>query len=412
MGSSSDIELEPRSEGPGPSEVHELLGSASRRSTGSRLVIGLGIVAAVALLSAAGIATWANRQFGEIPTFAEHAPGVVASTGSVLDTTAAAPGTAIGDLTAGIDSPPPVTLPAERGVTFLLFSTGSEALSADAARRLSIPADRASQSDGLTDSIMLVVVYPETGQVGVLSIPRDLYIPQIGDRINTIFNRSGPRALATTVARITGLPVDHMLAVNFSAFGDLTDAVGGVDVWVDGPARDLNTGFEVARPGCVHMDATMALAFARSRHWEIDSGTGWRLDASADDFGRIRRQQALIRAAIEKLASPSGLGSISGAIGVAQRDLIVDPDLDFRQVSGLALDMLGNDQTSISTFSYAGVPGWAGAASVVYTNAQANAAGLAAMQHLLAGQPVDVAAAGGTPAPPAAGPVAATGHSC
>lgn len=377
-----------------------------RRSTRSKVLRGLGVVATILVLAAAGFAYWANQQFNRIPTFAETAPGWVPPPETFPTETSVAATAAPADVAKGIDAPnaPPPPPPGERGVTFLIFSTGSDRLSAADAKRLNIPPDRATMSDGLTDSIMVVTAYPKTGQVGVLSIPRDLYIPQIGDRINTVYNRSGPRALALTVGRMTGLPIDHMLAVNFSAFGELTDAVGGVDLWVDGPARDVNTGFEVKQSGCVHMDATKALAFARSRHWEVYGAGGWQNDASASDFGRMRRQQLLVRAALKKLVTPSGLGMIGPVTGVAQRALIVDPELDFRGTSALGLDMLRSPNTAIRTYSYAGTVGWAGAASVVYTDARANAAPLAAMQHLLRGEPVD---ASGAPAPPAAGPEAA-----
>jgi LCP family protein required for cell wall assembly len=407
MGTSSDIERAPEPP-PGPGDPTPIEG---RRPARRRVLVGVGVLVVVVLAATATVVWWADRQFAAIPTFAESAPGYVdvGDDGTLPpDTAADATGTTIGELTSGIDGPTPVVPSGPRGVTYLVFSTGSRGLDASDAQHLQIPADRASMADGLTDSIMLAVVYPATGQVGELSIPRDLYIPQIGDRINTIYNRSGPRALAVLVAKITGMPVDHMVAVNFSAFGDLTDAVGGVDLWVDGPARDLNTGFHADHSGCMHMDAATALAFARSRHWEVGDGVTWRLDASADDFGRIRRQQRLIRAAGRKLATPAGIGKLSSVAAVAQRDLIVDPDLDLRDASSTALGLLRSDQTTIQTFSYAGTPGWAGAASVVYTNAAANAGPLAAMQRLLAGQPVD-ASAGGSPTrvsvPGAAAPV-------
>ncbi|MBI2704892.1 MAG: LCP family protein [Actinobacteria bacterium] len=379
-----------------------------RRSLRSKVLRSVSIAATIVVLAAAGFVIWLNRRLDEIPTFAESAPGWVGPPETFSPDITVAATTPPPDVTKGIDGPstPPPPPPGERGTSFLIFSTGSQRLSADDARRLNIPPDRAVMSDGLTDSIMVVVVYPKNGQVGILSIPRDLYIPQLNDRINTIYVRSGPRALALTVGRMTGLPIDHMIAVNFSAFGELTDAVGGVDLWVDGPARDVKTGFEVKASSCVRMDGATALAFARSRRWEVFDGASWRVDSSATDFGRIKRQQALVRAAAKKLASPAGLGMIGTITGVAQRTLIVDPELDFRAVSALGLDMLRSASTTIQTFSYAGTAGWAGAASVVYTDARANAATLAALQRLLRGERVE-AAAGGTPAPPAAGPEAA-----
>lgn len=369
--------------------------------TSHRVLSAVGAVVLVVALLAGGLAWWTKRQVEEIPTFDEAAPGLVTGdVGTTLPATTSStdPGVPVSDAPP-VESLPP---PGERAYTYLVFSTGSDALSPADAERLQIPPDRAAMSDRLTDSIMLVVVHPKTHEVGVLSIPRDLYLPAIGDRINTVFIRSGPRALAETVGRLTGLPIDHMVAVNFTAFGELADAIGGVDLWVDGPARDLNTGFETDRSGCMHMDAATSLAYARSRHWEVRTPGGWQL-YTADDFGRIERQQRFLRAAARRLASPSGVLSIGSLLGVAQRTLTIDRDLDVMATAGMARDLLSDPATVITTHSYQGTPGWAGAASVVYGDAGANAATLAEMKRLLLGQPVPPAPAG-LPAPPAAPP--------
>ncbi|MEZ5143315.1 MAG: LCP family protein [Acidimicrobiales bacterium] len=365
------------------------------------LVSGLGAAVLVVVLVAGSLAWWTRRQIEEIPTFDEAAPGVVdLATDGTTSTTTPLPGVPVSDAPA-----PPVPPPGERAITYLVFSTGSDGLSSAEAQRLEIPPERAAMADRLTDSIMLVVVHPKTREVAVLSIPRDLYLPSIGDRINTVFVRSGPRALAETVGRLTGLPVDHMVAVNFTAFGELADALGGVDLWVDGPARDLNTGFEVEGSGCVHLDAAKALAFARSRHWEVRTAAGW-APSTADDFGRIQRQQRFLRAAARKLASPTGLFAFGPLLGTAQRTLTIDRDLDVVASANLARELLADPATTIATFSYQGTPGWAGPASVVYGDAGANAGTLAELQRVLRGEP-PAPAAPGDPAPPALPPPAA-----
>jgi LCP family protein required for cell wall assembly len=378
-------------------------GRARRWILEHRLASGIGAAVLVVVLVSGGLTWWAKKQVDDIPTFAESAPGFVDLESGTTVTTAAAdlpPGVPVSDAPA-----PPPPPPGERAITYLVFSTGSAGLTPAAAERLEIPPERAAMADGLTDSILLVVVHPKTREVGVLSIPRDLYLPSIGDRINTVYVRSGPRALAETVGRLTGLPVDHMVSVNFSAFGELADAVGGVDVWVDGPARDTYTGFEVEQSGCVRMDGATALAYARSRHWEIRTAGGWQLH-TADDFGRIERQQKFLRAAARTLASPSGLLRIGSLLGVAQRTLTIDRDLDVVGTANLARDLLSDPATTIATFSYQGTPGWAGAASVVYGDAGANAEVLASVQRILRGEPPPPAPPG-EPAPPAAPPPSA-----
>ena len=114
---------------------------------------------------------------------------------------------------------------------------------------------------------------PSTNQVAVLSFPRDLYVTVDGGskaRINSAYRRDDPSRLQDTIFLNFRVPIDHYIQVDFCAFKRLVDAVGGVKVPFEYPARDPNTGLDVPASGgeCFEFDGDHALAYVRSRHYE------------------------------------------------------------------------------------------------------------------------------------------------
>ncbi len=160
-----------------------------------------------------------------------------------------------------------------------------------------------------TDSIMLLNINPGENDVTLLSIPRDVFIsvPGYGDeRINTInvlgemeAEGHGPELLKASFQQSFGIDVDYFVRLDFSAFTEIVDAVGGVDVEVpkqiidyEYPTADGGTIMIQFDPGKQHMDGERALQYARTRHAD-------------DDYQRAGRQQQVLDALIHKLASPT-----------------------------------------------------------------------------------------------------------
>ncbi len=161
-----------------------------------------------------------------------------------------------------------------------------------------------------TDTIMLATLDPTTLQAGVLSIPRDLWVPipgyaEGGNRINTahflgdLYDHpgGGPALAMETVQYNLGVPIDYYVRLNFQGFIELVDLVGGVDINVEQTLHDTaypdgNYGIEVLHieAGEHHFDGEMALKYARTRH-----GSG--------DFDRARRQQQVMLALLERVTS-------------------------------------------------------------------------------------------------------------
>ena len=135
----------------------------------------------------------------------------------------------------------------------------------------------------------------------MLSFPRDLYVKIAGansrSRINSAYRRDDPQRLIDTIYENFGIGIDHYIQVDFCTFKTLVDAVGGVSVPFDYPARDPNTGLNVPTTGCFTFDGDHALAYVRSRHYEYEDPPGsgnWGTDGTSD-LGRISRQQDFLR---------------------------------------------------------------------------------------------------------------------
>ena len=149
----------------------------------------------------------------------------------------------------------------------------------------------------LADAIMLASLKPSTRQVALLSLPRDLYIAMDEHgtrRLNAAHEFGGPAYLMQVVERVSGEPVHAYARIDFRAFREVIDALGGIDVYVYRPFYDylFKDGFT---QGWHHMNGHRALRYARYRYV--------RASAEGNDFGRELRQQQVLEAIKDKLRS-------------------------------------------------------------------------------------------------------------
>ncbi len=163
-----------------------------------------------------------------------------------------------------------------------------------------------------TDTMILLHINPKTGDVGMISFPRDLWVKVPGfweTRINSAhvigdaknYPGGGPALAKKTVENLIGQPVDYYVRINFEGFRKLLEEIGCIDIHVpkliDDPTfPDDNYGYDplYLEPGHYCMDADLALKYARTRH--VDS-----------DFGRMQRQQQVIMAIKDKVLSTGEL---------------------------------------------------------------------------------------------------------
>jgi LCP family protein required for cell wall assembly len=143
--------------------------------------------------------------------------------------------------------------------------------------------------------MILTTFMPQTPYVGMLSIPRDLWvnIPNFGDdRINTAHfyaeasqPGTGPAAAKETVRQNFGVNVDYYMRVRFDGIRNIVDAMGGLDVELP---RDMS-GYTA---GTHHLDGQQALVLVRDR-------------AGSDDLYRTERAQIFIKSMFNQLLRPT-----------------------------------------------------------------------------------------------------------
>lgn len=163
-----------------------------------------------------------------------------------------------------------------------------------------------------TDSMILLRLDPGSGEVGMLSFPRDLYItiPNYGsgeylDRINMPYRLGelheypggGPALAKQTIRRNFGIQVDRYVTMDFNGFRRMIDEIGGIEIDVpeeivdyDYPTEDFGTMTVRFEEGTQVMDGERALIYARTRK-------------SSSDFARAERQQQVILAVRDKVLS-------------------------------------------------------------------------------------------------------------
>lgn len=186
-----------------------------------------------------------------------------------------------------------------------------------------------------TDTIMVLRI--EGSRSYLLSIPRDLWVkdPTTGEmgRINSTF-QSGQANLIRAVGEL-GIPVNHYMEINFVSFAKIVDAVGGITIVFEHPARDTHSGLDVPTAGTVRLDGTQALAFVRSRHYEELVEGVWRSDPTAD-LGRVARQRQFLSALVAKTTHTWNPLSVTRVVGSVGKGMKVDSAMSYFDALALA----------------------------------------------------------------------------
>lgn len=196
-----------------------------------------------------------------------------------------------------------------------------------------------------TDTMIVFTLDPVTMQAGILSIPRDIWVPIPGynnNRINTAncvgdtqdYPGGGIALAEKTVENFLGVNIHYAARINFTAFENFIDRLDGIDIDVPEdiydatyPTNDYGTEVFSISKGMQHMDGATALKYARTRH----SGNG--------DFDRARRQQQVIIAVKEKLQDPRTMASLVSQAPALLEELrtSVKTDMTLDQIQQLAV---------------------------------------------------------------------------
>jgi LCP family protein required for cell wall assembly len=162
--------------------------------------------------------------------------------------------------------------------------------------------EEAKDAPSRSDTLMLVRADPDAETISMLSFPRDLRVEidcprraRFVDKINAAYSTCGSQGAVRTVRRLTGVPINYIITVNFRGFRQLVDKVGGV--WLDVDRRYFNdhggpTGYAKInlRPGYQRLNGTQTLDFVRYRHTD-------------SDLYRNARQQLFVRAFKDQIDS-------------------------------------------------------------------------------------------------------------
>jgi LCP family protein required for cell wall assembly len=203
-----------------------------------------------------------------------------------------------------------------------------------------------------TDVMMIIAIDEATKQVGVISLPRDIYVDIIpdhrGNKINVIDylgeqdepNGGGPKLLGQIIEDKIGVPIDHYIRFDFEAFKKLVDAMGGVEIEIDCPLYDPygydQGGLPLALDKGVHrLNGGQALSYVRSR-------------LVGGDLERERRQQRFAWAVRSQILDENLLTRVP-AMYQALNDH-VQTDLGLRDAIKLVRFALGLDAKNVHGF--------------------------------------------------------------
>lgn len=169
---------------------------------------------------------------------------------------------------------------------------------------------------GNTDTMFILSI--ENGDTSIIQIPRDSYIDSqsFGPmKANALHARGGPDAVKTELTRLMGQPINHHILVNLAGIRTISDLLGGLEV--DVPKRlyyqDKSQGLLIdLQPGRQVLKGRDLEGFLRWRH----DGQG--------DFGRLDRQQLVLKSLFSKLIQPQNLIRLPALITEAGRNLETD----------------------------------------------------------------------------------------
>ncbi len=203
----------------------------------------------------------------------------------------------------------------------------------------------------LTDSVMAVTIDPTSNRVMLASIPRDLVVHMNlqdnpariwTNKINAAYEvpytniiccvagqyqgqNGGGYAAEHEVGKVTGITFDRYIAVDFIAFRDMVNALGGVDICLttnldDYEYPDYSNGYIRGgihyTAGCAHYNGEQALQIARSRHAQQPQ--------QSSDFGRARRQQDIMQAIKKKATTVNGFSKAPQLLDALQKNIHTD----------------------------------------------------------------------------------------
>lgn len=203
---------------------------------------------------------------------------------------------------------------------------------------LLLGSDSRGEERARTDTIMIANYHPDNKTYKLISIMRDSYveIPGYGkNRINTAFTKGGPDLLRQTILQNFDIDIQYYAIVDFEGFVQLIDTAfpEGVEVDVE-KKMSKNIGVTL-QPGMQRLNGKQLLGYVRFRH-----------DAEGD-FGRVQRQQKVIKELGSELTSISTIPKLPKLLGVLMP--YMNTNMDTGDILYIGKDFLSKKNREIKT---------------------------------------------------------------
>ncbi|RLK23238.1 LytR family transcriptional attenuator [Micromonospora sp. M71_S20] len=230
--------------------------------------------------------------------------------------------------------------------------------------------DPESTSGSRTDTIILAHLPKDRSSAQLVSIPRDTWVsvPRSKDgsqggrdaKINAAYAWGGVPLMVQTVEKFTSVRIDHVMMVDFAGFKEIIDALGGIDIDAEKTFTSIHPPFRTFRQGVQRMDGETALDYSRQRKQFPDG-----------DFARIRHQQQVIRAILDRAVSGgivTNPGKLNSFVKATSNAVSVDEKMS---LLGMATDLRGlrGNNLRFITSPTKGT-GRVGSESVVFANTE------------------------------------------
>lgn len=200
-----------------------------------------------------------------------------------------------------------------------------------------------------SDTVMLARLDLKNQQLRLLSIPRDMRVQIPGqagyDRMNSAFAIGGAKLSKTVVQNLLGIPIDYIVRIKEEGLKNLVDAIGGIDIDVEKDMDYVDHWGHLAihlKKGHQHVNGDKAAQYSRFRHDE----TG--------DYGRIERQQKVIKTIQKRFADPAVLASLGNIVTVARKN--IETDMQLPQLLALANLFKGSKASGVETITLPTMP--------------------------------------------------------
>jgi LCP family protein required for cell wall assembly len=227
----------------------------------------------------------------------------------------------------------------------------------------------------LTDSMVIMSLIPSSHHTTLISVPRDLWVQNPANsgaytKLNAVYPVAagntnsdpvaGGNAVAQKVSLVTGLQVNYWMTVNFTGFKNFIDAIGGVDVNVpdsfnacypknDDASVDPSWIKIQFSKGLQHMNGATAIRYARAREPVEVCGMGTSENqAELSDFGRSRRQQLIMQAALVKMKQWQTWPHLFSALDTLKQTLYSNLSLADLGEFALKMDLQGAHRVGLT----------------------------------------------------------------